>query len=140
MPFFVFHYGMFTAVHGLFVLLLFVGGPTGSPDESLPALVDDGPAILLVGAALLVSHGVSFWTNFLKGPERERMAPNDPMGRAYVRVIVLHVTIIAGAFPTLALGEPRWALAILVVLKMLADLAGHAHERRSIAARAVVRT
>jgi len=38
-PFFCFHYGMFTAVHGVFVFALFGSGPTGNPFPSVASVV-----------------------------------------------------------------------------------------------------
>ena len=51
------------------------------------------------------------------------------MMRPYGRIIVLHITIILGAFLTMALGDPLWLLVVLVVLKSLVDLAMHGQER-----------
>jgi hypothetical protein len=67
-PFFCFHYGMFTAVHGLFVFGLF-GGKAYDPDSlqvlepAMRAARDLG--LWLPLAALLASHGFSFLWNYL---------------------------------------------------------------------------
>ena len=64
-PFFVIHYGIFWVVHGIFVLtlpFLFTGEP-GSASGVNPG------AILFAGIALAISHGVSFWWNYLHGGE-----------------------------------------------------------------------
>lgn len=125
-PFFTVHFGIFTAGHGLLLSLLLFKGPA----DALAALEADR---LLVGAAvgaLVVSHGYSFVTNFLVGPERRETNPQRPMGRAYLRVMVLHVTLVVGGFPVLALGEPIWAIALLVTGKLAVDALAHLAEHR----------
>lgn len=55
----------------------------------------------------------------------------------YNRVLVLHLTIIFGAFPVMALGSPIWGLVLLVVLKTAMDLRAHLREHGRYAARKV---
>ena len=46
----------------------------------------------------------------------------------YQRVVVLHVTVLAGGFVVLLLGQPTLALVLLVLLKTGADLRAHVLE------------
>src|SRR6056297_1431115 len=64
--FFCVHYGMFTAVHGTFVLNLFGGvGDAGAlPDMALVTRIIAEQQLLLPVLALLASHGYSFVVNF----------------------------------------------------------------------------
>jgi hypothetical protein len=55
------------------------------------------------------------------------------MGAPYARVVVLHVTIIFGAFVVAFLGSPIGALLVLVVLKAAFDLGLHLREHRAAA-------
>lgn len=140
-PFFLFHFGMFTAVHGVFVAFLVAGGESGleNPFGTLGALLYTvWPGVV----ALLVSHGASFWQNYLVGGERLRTSPDQEMMRPYGRVVTLHVTIIAAAFIMAAFGalnaRPSGFAAqvpalVLVVMKILVDAASHhkAHEGRA---------
>ena len=69
-PFFMVHYGMFAAVHGLLVIALFGGDPGAmllSPTLVTRRIADTGvwPAAL----ALTASHGFSFVVNYLLGGE-----------------------------------------------------------------------
>ena len=48
----------------------------------------------------------------------------------YGRVIVLHMTIILGAFAVAFVGAPIGALVVMVVLKTAVDLSAHLAERR----------
>jgi len=130
-PFFCFHYGMFTAVHGLFVFGLF-GGKAYDPhglqvlEPALRAAQDLG--LWLPLAALLASHGFSFLWNYLWRGEFRRAKLTELMAKPYGRVVVLHMAIILGAIGTLALGSPLWALLVLLALKIGLDLKAHLKE------------
>lgn len=147
-PFFALHYGLFWLVHGVFVVSLFgpegpftgsgPAGPTGGPGLglSLP-IAGEVPLVPGVGwalAALVLSHGVSFVQHWLLGGERVGVDPGAIMPRPYGRVVVLHLTLIAGGFLVLALGAPVLALVLMVALKIGVDAA--AHLRSHAAARA----
>ena len=129
-PFFLGHYGGFMAVHFLFIYQLFVRGIEQSTPEvqALTALADLfiplWPALL----ALAVSHGISFYANFLKRKEYLGRKAAEQMGEPYKRVVVLHVTIIFGGWVILLLGSPLPALVLLVALKTGGDLAAHRKE------------
>ncbi len=132
-PFFLFHFGMFTAVHGIFVAFLVAGPEQGltDPFATLSSLLlTVWPGV----AALLASHGVSFWMNYVRGGERFTTSPDKEMLRPYNRVVILHVTIIAAAFLLAALGslnaKPSGFAAqvpalVLVIMKILVDAASH---------------
>ncbi|HSD12537.1 MAG TPA: DUF6498-containing protein [Patescibacteria group bacterium] len=132
-PFFLFHFGMFTAVHGVFVAFLVAGPERGleDPFATLGALLFTvWPGVI----ALLVSHGASFWMNYVKGGERFTTSPDKEMMRPYNRVVTLHVTIIAAAFLLAALGSLNAKPAgfatqvpalVLVIMKILVDAASH---------------
>jgi hypothetical protein len=144
--FFSFHYGMFWLVHGIFVFSLpaFAGAgggpldagpcfdPTGFPEEcaggAFGALA--WPSVLIGGVALFVSHGASFFLNYLGRGEHRSASPSGQMGSVYGRVVVLHLTIILGSMVVAFLGSPVGALIVLVVLKTLFDLNLHLRERR----------
>ena len=120
-PFFLVHAGMFMGVHLVFLLTLFVD----RPDAGWGALARD----LAVGIAVLfASHLASFVANAVRRHERAANA-QAVMAGFYARVVVMHLTILLGGFLTLALGSPRWALALLVVLKTAADAVAHLRER-----------
>ena len=143
-PFFVFHYGMFWVVHGIFLFALpvFAGlGFGGAGGGDGPAAAGsfgriDPLAILLGGAALFVSHGVSFFANYVGRREYVATTPKERMMAVYGRVVVLHLTIILGAVAVGALGSPIVVLLILVVGKTILDLALHVREHRRAATRA----
>jgi hypothetical protein len=128
-PFFIMHFGMFMAVHFMFVYELFVAGRKGPPLDSQVMLALLAPlwsAIL----AIFISHGVSFFGNFLARREYIARKSNDQMAEPYRRVMVLHVTLIFGGFAVMSLGQPIFALLLLVALKIAVDVHAHLRERR----------
>jgi hypothetical protein len=132
-PFFTFHYGMFTMVHGIFVLALF--GPAGqhfspSPAAFVAALRDAGVGLGVL--AIVLSHGFSFLHNYLWGGEFRRATLQQLMMQPYARVVVLHLTILLGGFAAKAAGAPLVALVFLIALKTLIDLRAHLAERKKL--------
>jgi hypothetical protein len=159
-PFFVLHYGIFWAVHGVFVLtfplfagLSDLGASMGSiPDLPVePGAVPDGGildpgagtdmttgfslgTVLFALVALVISHGVSFWLNYLGKGEYRRVSAASQMFAPYGRLVVLHITIILSGIAISIVGAPAAAVAILVALKTVLDLGFHLAEHRRGAA------
>jgi hypothetical protein len=130
--FFIFHYGLFWTVHGIFVFVFF--GLTFS-SETRGGFELGG--VTIAAASLFVSHGVSFFVNFLGKDEYLTVSPNRQMFEPYPRVVVLHVTILAGGSLAGYLGAPLAALVMLVLLKTAIDLWAHVREHRKAERRSV---
>ena len=131
-PFFVTHYGIFWAVHGVFVWTLPVFGSMSA--ESVDMTAGFEPlAIPIAVLGLGISHGLSYWFNFVKGGEYRRVSPAAQMFAPYGRLVVLHVTIIIGGMAIAFTGAPASAVAILVGLKTILDLGFHLAEHRKVA-------
>ncbi|MDQ3447952.1 MAG: DUF6498-containing protein [Chloroflexota bacterium] len=142
-PFFIFHYGVFWVVHGVFVFLLplFAGLlPVMAVDGRLPQGASVPPlsgaaisieGILLAAGALTISHAVSYYLNFIRRGEYRRVSVISQMARPYGRVVILHLTIILGAVLVATLGQPIALLVLLVGLKTALDLALHVRSHRS---------
>jgi hypothetical protein len=148
--FFVMHYGIFWFVHGIFVFMLplFLGGSSpacAGPDElsnpfaAATACTTFGeivwPNVVIAAAVLFISHGASFLFNYVGRAEYLTTSPMRQMGAPYGRVVILHLTILFGAFAVAALGAPIGALLILVGLKTAFDLGLHLRERHTADAR-----
>jgi hypothetical protein len=132
--FFSIHYGLFWVVHGVFVLT-FV--PAIASD--LGGTLDTGPTpfvvpdlrILGLGAiGLGISHGVSFWTNYIGRGEYRPLSPAQVMTQPYGRLVIMHLTILLGAVVSIFLGTPVGSLLVLIVGKTALDLAFHLRQRR----------
>jgi hypothetical protein len=146
-PFFMIHYGGFTAIHGFFVLALFHKGESPSMGHAdwpcflvfvqmlfnvigyVYSMIP--PQVKFAVLALFASHGVSFVRNYLLKGEYATARPNELMGSPYGRVVVMHVAVLAGGFLTMAIGSPAPLLVVLVVLKTLLDVNLHnrAHKK-----------
>jgi hypothetical protein len=133
-PFFCLHYGMFTAIHGVFVLGLF-GGKAYNPDGLWvlgPALRAAQDFHLWLPAAVLAgSHLFSFLWNYLWRGEYKQAELMRLMGRPYKRVVVLHLGIILGGFLVTALHSPEWALVVLIAVKTYVDLRAHRKDHKA---------
>jgi len=128
-PFFIVHYGMFCWGHLTALLGLFATGNNYS--TSLAELWS--PAFILAVIGMFASHLFSFASNFLGDGEYRRTTLRQLMRRPYGRILVLHITIIAGGGLIQALGEPVYLLLVLVVVKTLMDVKLHAMEREKFA-------
>jgi len=120
--FFIAHFGIFTLVHGIFVFAFF---GKDLPDWSILL-----PAFLF----LFLSHGISFGVNFIWKGEYRRVAFTDLFIQPYKRVIIMHPTIILGAYASTALELPEASLFILIGLKTMVDLFSHAREHKKFRA------
>jgi Family of unknown function (DUF6498) len=129
MPFFVVHYGIFWFVHGIFVFTLPLFMSLSS--EPMAGLEIEPGSVLIAGIALVISHGLSFWWNYLRGGEYRRATPAGLMFAPYRRLIALHLTIIFGAIAVMFTGAPVAAVAILVAIKTALDVGIHLAEHRS---------
>lgn len=129
-PFFCVHYGMFTAVHGMFVFMLFGSDKAAQKlDLAEPALrAAERYDLWLPIGVLVASHAFSFLWNYLYRGEFRRAQLSRLMAKPYGRVMVLHVAIILGGFGAALLGSPVWALVLLVVLKTALDYRAHVKE------------
>lgn len=113
--FFIVHYGIFTSVHGIFVFIffgVFAGGLLQiDPGFSAPVAAIMGWQALYLALDTARSSG-------FKGRTPEAM-----MFEPYPRVFALHTAVIAGGWLIGEIGSPVWALAILVAVKSVFDLA-----------------
>jgi len=117
--FFILHYGIFMTVHGVFVFVLF-GPPTMAP-------ADFTWAFLL----LFISHGISYFYNFIGRKEYETVSLSQQMAKPYSRLVIMHITILAGGFAAKVIGEPIWALMVMIVVKTAIDLGSHMNEHKA---------
>jgi Family of unknown function (DUF6498) len=142
--FFTVHYGLFWVVHGLFVFTFIPvmagaqfygpdGVPFGEPMD-VPLTTPDVPVLVAGVVGLAISHGVSFWTNYLGRGEYRTLSPAQLMTQPYSRLVVLHTSIVVGAFVSIFLGTPLGSLLVLVVLKTALDLFFHLRQHRNVEA------
>jgi hypothetical protein len=136
-PGFAIHYGGFTSLHGLFVLVIFknyTGGNSRSclsffveifldPIKQIYSIISSQMKFAIL--ALFISHGVSFVYNYLRKGEYKTAKLQHLEGAPYGRVIIMHITILFGGFFAMILGSQAVLLVILVVLKTIVDINLH---------------
>lgn len=133
--FFLFHYGLFTLVHGIFTFSLAgKAGTTGSVG-----------GYLLMLLVMVLSHGLStaiYW--FARG-ERRVVGPQQAMTGVYPRVVVMHLSVIGGAWLVAGGGDAKLALLwpglatlgpglLLIAVKVVVDVLAHLQTHRQVAA------
>lgn len=124
-PFFVGHYGGFMAVHLLFIYGIFGSGLLGDGDISTTQMFQDFGRLAPVLIVFFISHGISYFSNFIGKHEYRGKQTAQQMGEPYRRIIIMHVTIIFGGFLVMAFDSAVPALSLLILLKAIADLRGH---------------
>jgi len=131
-PFFCLHYGMFTFVHGMFIVGIFdpaAHHAFGALSVPLIFQVIRDHHLEWPFAGLLVSHLISFGYDYLWNGEFRHTNPLELMTQPYRRVMVMHVGVILGALLIVALHQPEIGLVLLVALKTAVDLWSHQNER-----------
>jgi len=119
-PFFILHYGGFTAVHFAFVCVIF-----NKSERIILEVANWSTEIKIAFMALFISHGVSFVRNYVLKREFASVQIGNLMFNPYGRVFLTHIVVIIGGFLTMQLGSPASLIVILVVLKTSLDLTFH---------------
>jgi hypothetical protein len=122
-PFFIVHYGLFCAVHGVLILVLFSGEPAHAVDDpaNLPFYflrqvhIDRFFAVNL--ALLTMFHLYRFAFDWIAAGEWRKTTPLVQMFQPYGRIIVVHLAVFVGGFVVSLLGHPVIAVALLAFLK-----------------------
>ncbi len=126
--FFCVHYGIFWAVHGVFAFILAASFDSGATTS----LLGNGFSwsFALAVAATVAIQGAAFWRDWLKSGLWRTSTPSAEMFRPYGRLIVLHMTVLLGAFGLASAGAPAWTMILLCVGKMLIELGAEIAGRR----------
>jgi hypothetical protein len=114
--FFAMHYGLFTLVHGIFVLVFF---------GLILAGAHDGGASGWWIAALVVAGvpAFAYHRDYVRADAARHASLDRLMLEPYARVVVLHLVVLLGAWLALSLQQPRALLLLLVGLKLAVELA-----------------
>ncbi|MCB9225385.1 MAG: DUF6498-containing protein [Crocinitomicaceae bacterium] len=134
LPIFPIHYFGFCLVHGIFIMVLF---SDMKPDPSQHFLLMTKPlfesASVIYGLiALLISHGISFATNYVGKKEYLSATPTKQMFAPYKRIALVHVVVIVSGIIVMYLGKDSALLMIIFVLaKVALDLRQHLMERKN---------
>jgi hypothetical protein len=124
--FFIFHYGLFCAVHGTFLVVFATF--FADPDLAQSAPVMDVLGMIRFGLssglhvdwmlyAIIGMQVVVFLSDFVFKGEWKTSNPIAEMFAPYSRIIVLHFGIFAGAAALFALGQPMVGVLALIVFR-----------------------
>ena len=116
--FFIKHYGLFWLAHGVVIGIfpLIATGMAFVPRAMLPTM------------AVGVSHYVSYRQNYLRSGEWQTVPSGRRVNAPYGRVMVMHLTIIFGAFVVTIIDAPLGAVVVMIELKTALDIRGHLRE------------
>jgi hypothetical protein len=119
-PFFIMHYGMFMAGHGLFVVVMFL--KPESPGDFVAAMAGRWFTLAAALLSLIAEHGYAYHFDFIRTGAYKKPSKIPQFMKPYGRLAIMHVTIILGGIGAQELGSPRPALLLLIGLKTLFDL------------------
>jgi hypothetical protein len=123
---FILRFGVFMAVHLFALVSMFYGNGTADilavPVHSVVKVLRE---LLWPAVAMLVSHGISYKTNFL---DRAFYVDSDGKsfsGAVYGRVMIMHIVIVIGGNIVLMFGQPNFFIFLLILIKTIIDLRAH---------------
>lgn len=123
---FCFIYGLFWTVHGMLLFNSVIPSITDNPNigsHSINTTIEF--SIKSVLGALLLSHLISFYQNFLRWRRDLDFPAFAYMFAPFGRVFLLHILIIASAFLAYVIGASVAVLVVFVVLKIILDVIAH---------------
>lgn len=128
--FFLAHYTGFMAVHFLFIYSLFVQGIDGSGAGD--SLAEVGEMLFYIWPAvmgLFISHGYSFYRNYLGRKEYVGRTIKKQMMEPYSRIIFMHLVLIFGGGLAMALGDAVPVILLVILVKIIVDVKAHLKQR-----------
>lgn len=114
--FFFLHYGIFISGHGFALMQL--GAEKSSFFQDRDIL-----GILAFFVALMISHGFSYYFNYIGRKEYLYRSPERQMIAPYGRIVLMHITLIIGAMLFNIL--PSGTFLLFIFLKIFFDLLFH---------------
>lgn len=130
-PFFIGHFGAFMAVHFMFIYSLFIQDPRSPSGGDLTEVANLFFSLWPALVALLISHGISYYRNFLGRREYLGKTTKNQMAEPYSRIVFMHMAVIFGGGLSLVLGEATPILMIVIAVKIWMDLKAHLKQRVS---------
>jgi hypothetical protein len=124
-PFFTVHYGMFMLVQGIFIFIFLGKDLKTEPDIATNLHLVLGRFFWWAFIILIINHLISFIFNYWLNGAYRRSEASKLMFAPYSRVFIQQFVIIGGAFLLQIFPTNLVFLALLVGLKIVADIAGH---------------
>lgn len=111
--FFAMHYGLFTGVHGIFVLAFF-GFAMGGMHSA-------GQGWLISALAIVGFQYASYRFDWQAHQGWKATSPGKLMAEPYARVVVLHLIVIVGGYLALSAHSSQAILLLFAALKLLSE-------------------
>ncbi len=123
-PFFIFHYGMFCFVHGIFLTVFQNMSQGTEPDFFSPVglvqfALSTGLHMTLFVGVIIALQLFLFVRDFIGRGQWRETDPITEMGKPYGRIVVLHVGLFVGFGVMIALGQPFIGILGLIGLRAL---------------------
>jgi hypothetical protein len=115
--FFFVHYGIFTIVHGAFILTIGIQ----TSNDFLMYL----PGVLFTFLLIFISHGISYFTNYIGNKEYENTSLAELMIKPYKRIFITHFVVFIVFILLKDSGNSILPAIILIVVKTIGDLIFH---------------
>ncbi|RIJ24378.1 hypothetical protein D1224_09115 [Henriciella barbarensis] len=138
--FFLFHYGMFCFVHGVFLMVFAeISAGTGENISISPlglvryALSTGGGMFWFLGTILALQLFLFLRDFIFRGAYRETN-PMLEMAKPYGRIVVLHIALFAGFGLLICLGEPFVGVLALILLRAVWGAVQSVRRQQEIAA------
>jgi len=139
---FLFGYGMILLGEFMVLARLF-GGPDRTPtasnsltDADFRVLWEQADTVVVTLIALFVSHGISFYANFLRKKEYLQKTAKEQVKAGIMRIVLVHLVLGIGGTFMVEYGSPVPLLALLGFVKIVADVVAHRREHARFSAQA----
>lgn len=132
-PFFIVHFGVFMLGHLIFILAFFAPAFPFSvlPFNIIGVALSYFKTIWIGVLLLLISHGYSFYVNYLRSGEYHKLNFQSAMIQPYKRITIMHITLIFGGFFFIFSGQLIAILILFIIFKIIVDLGSHLKERET---------
>ncbi len=121
--FFLVHYGLFTVGHGVFIFT--IGLQTSIDFFSYL------PGVFFAFILIFLSHGISYFINFIGKKEYENTSASELMIKPYKRIFITHFVVFIVFAALQDSGSPMISAVILIIIKTVGDLIFHNIEHRA---------
>jgi hypothetical protein len=123
--FFVIYFGAFAFLHLLLILVIFGSFGVNAPAISKDSIVTAIGTVWVGILGFMVSHGVSYLSNFIGRKEYRKMNMEGLLKQPYGRTLIPHAAVLIGLIFVLAAKSNVVVLALFVVFKIWVDVHHH---------------
>jgi len=127
-PIFLFHFSIFSFIHFAFLSTVFSSYDTSSPIALLtdPFVTGTFMSAWIIIAGFFVSHGISFFTNFIGKQEFRSTNSTQEMFAPYKRIGLMQLGLFVGALPIFIAAHSetfeKYLIIFLIFIKLALDL------------------